>query len=269
MKIFSNDTKFVITALCVATHLAAQGTDSVRQAIPRIIGVYDVRTGEPLPGVQVRDGFSGTYATTSITGTARLDFITFRGLGAFVELRKLGYQPKQLLVTRGDTTPITEVLEPVPMLAPVVTTERYRIDRDAGRWDGFEQRCQSRSVTCYRGEDLEKKQSANIADVILRADGITITPCGRGRTRGAPCGTISMHPTVIPPSYCTPTFFVDGYDWDPRIGPAVDLAPGKPAEGPYTPTNVKAIEVYPPEKSRPLRFQGRDATCGVVVLWTK
>jgi hypothetical protein len=97
------------------------------------------------------------------------------------------------------------VLEPVAMLAPVVTTERYRIDRDAGAWEGFEQRCQSKSVTCIRNEDLEKRPTSNLADFL-----------------NPPC----------------------------------------------TPTNVKAVEVYPPEKPRPLRFQG-DPTCGVVVIWTK
>ncbi len=247
----------------------AQSIDTTHQGIHRIIGVFDAQSGQPLPGVQVRDAFSGTYATTTATGTARLDFVTFRGAGAFVELHKLGYQPKQLLVSRGDTTPITEILEPVPTLAPVVTTERYRIDRDAGHWDGFAQRCQSKSVTCYGPDDLDKKQSANIADVIVRADGITITPCGSGRARGAPCGTVSMHSTMIPPAYCTPTFFVDGFEWDPHAGPAIDLTPGKPAAAPFTPTNVKAIEVYPPEKPRPMRFQGGDSKCGVVVLWTK
>jgi hypothetical protein len=256
-------------AFALASVATAQSIDSTRHAFHRLIGVYDAQSGEPLPGVQVRDAFTGDFATTSSTGTARLDFISFRGIGAFVELRKLGYQPKQLLVARGDTTPITEILDPVPTLAPIVTTERYRIDRDAGRWDGFAERCQSHSVTCYGSSDLEKKQSANIADVIARADGITITPCGAGRVRGAPCGTIAMHSTTIPPAYCTPNIFVDGHEWDARTGPAIDLTPGRPAAAPFTPTNVKAIEVYPPEKPRPMRFQGGDSRCGVVVIWTK
>ena len=48
---------------------------------------------------------------------------------------ELGYQPKQLLVERDAVAPITETLEPVVELAPVITTETYRIDRmrDMGR----------------------------------------------------------------------------------------------------------------------------------------
>ena len=116
----------------------------------------------PLDGVQVLDVFGGKYVLTSPTGTANLAFVTYRGFGAMVELRKLGFQPKQLFVSRADTSPITEVMEPVVELAPVLTTERYRIDLDAGRWEGFEQRCQSKSVTCFRPEDVAKYRGCNV-----------------------------------------------------------------------------------------------------------
>lgn len=40
-------------------------------------------------------------------------------------------------------------------------------------------------------------------------------------------------------------------------------------EAAFTPANVRAIEVYPPEKPRPTRFLGSDENCGAVVMWTK
>ena len=185
----------------------AQTADSSHGPAPRLIGVFDSRTGAPLPDVQDRDVFSGTYAVTTTTGTVRLDYLTFRGAAAFIELRRLGYQLKQIVVNRADTTPITEVMEPVVTLPRVVTTARYRIDRDAGRWDGFD-------------DDVQ------------------------------------------------PTFFVDGFEWNTKMGAPTDLTPGRPAEGPYTPTNVKGVEVYMSERNRPLRFTG-DPTCGAIVIWTK
>jgi hypothetical protein len=252
---------------------AAQTPDSARKPALRIIGVFSSRTGEPVPGVQVRDAFSGSYVVTTATGTARLNFLTFRGAAAVVELRKVGYEAKQLILSRADTTAITELLEPAVTLAPVITTEKYRIDLDAGKWDGFETRCHSKSVTCFRNEDLEKQPVANLADFILRADGVTIGACAGGSGRGgagrnAQCGKIAMKPVVIPPAFCQPTFFVDGFEWNPRMGAPTDLAPHTPPQAPYTPTNVKGVEVYPPERPRPLRFEG-DPTCGVVVIWTK
>jgi len=257
----------------VASTVFSQATDSTRQAPARIIGVFDARSGQPLQGVQVRDAFSGSYVMTTATGTARLDFLTFRGAAAVVELRKLGYEAKQVMVSRADTASITEVLEPAVTLAPVVTTEKYRVDRDGGRWEGFEQRCQSRSVTCFRTDDLERRPTANLADFLIHAEGVTIGACGGGSGRGsagrnAQCGKIAMKPVVIPPAFCEPTFFVDGFEWNSHMGSPADMAPNTPAQAPYTPNNVKAVEVYPPERPRPPRFQG-DPTCGVVVIWTK
>ena len=255
----------------------AQRADSLRPtASPRIIGVYDSRTGDPLPGVEVRDMFNGTYAVMTPTGTAQVGFFAFHGDAGLIELRKLGYAAKQVVVPRTDTMSITEVLDPAVDLAPMVTNETYRIDRDAGRWEGFEQRCRSTDVTCIRNDALDAKPGANLADFLVRADGVTIGACGgsgglgltRGAQRSTQCGKIAMHSTVIPPSYCQPTFFVDGFAWDPHMGPPTDLSPNRPAEGPYTPTNVKGVEVYPPAKPRPLRFQG-DPLCGAVVIWTK
>jgi hypothetical protein len=251
-----------------ASALAAQTPDSARRPAPRIIGVFDAVTGAPLEGVQVHDAFSGAYVVTTATGTARLDFLTFRGAAAFVELRKLGYEPKQMLVSRADTTPITQTMEPLAMLPRVTTTAKYRLERDPGKWDGFEDRCRTGSGTCFRDEDLERQPAATIADFLVRAPGVVIGACGPVRGRMEQCGHIAMKPTVSPPAYCLPTFFVNGMEWNPTTGAPIDLTPGRPAGAPYTPTNVKGVEVYPSERNRPLRFTG-DPTCGAVVIWTK
>jgi hypothetical protein len=262
------------SALLLAGHtIAAQVADSTRRLPPRVIGVFDGQTGSPLAGVQVLDAFSGSYVLTSSSGAARLDFVTFRGIAGFVELRKLGYQPKSVLINKGDTIPITELLEPVAQLAPVVTTEKFRIDRDAGLRDGFETRCQSKSAYCIRPDEIEKHATASLADLLVRADGFTIGSCGGGSgrymaNRNAQCGKIAMRPTTIPPAFCQPPVFIDGFEWDAHPGSAIDLVPGQPAQAPFTPVNVKSIEVYPPGKPRPLRFSG-DPSCGVVVIWTK
>jgi hypothetical protein len=258
----------IVAALIAATASTGRGqvADSTHRAPTRIIGVFDAESGAPLEEVQVRDVFGGAYAVTTATGTARIDFLTFRGAAAIVQLRKVGYEPKQLIVSRGDSTPITETMERLTMLPTVVTTAKYRIERDAGRWAGFEQRCRSKLVTCIRDDELAKQPSANLADVLIHAPGITIGACSKGTGRDGQCGRIAMRSTTIPPSYCKPTIFVDGFEWS--IDSPIDLVPGRSAEAPYTPTNVKAVEVYSSERVRPLRFTG-DPTCGAIVIWTK
>jgi hypothetical protein len=267
----------VIALATITPAAAAQTPPAARDSAPpkpRLIGVYDSRSGDPIPGVVVRDLFAGTSVVTTTSGLARLDFVVFRGQAAVVELQKLGYEPKQVLLSRGDTVPITEVLNPATTLAPVVTTEKYQITRDAGLYEGIGQRCHEKLVTCFDPKTIAQHPVANIADFLIKAVGVTMGGCGGGNgkwmaNRNQLCNSIAMHPTVIPPAYCYPNMFIDGYEWDMKMGAPIDSRPGSAPSGAFTAANVKAIEVYPSEKPRPLRFLGTNETCGAVVIWTK
>jgi hypothetical protein len=78
----------------------------------RILGVFDDSTGAVLSGVEVVDFATGTFATTTPTGTASLAFLP-EGT-ATIELRKTGYASQKLEVTISprDTLPITVLLSP-------------------------------------------------------------------------------------------------------------------------------------------------------------
>ncbi|HEY4129493.1 MAG TPA: hypothetical protein VGM50_02695 [Gemmatimonadaceae bacterium] len=260
----------IALVLSFAARANAQARDSSTIA-PRILGIYDAKTGAPIAGVQVRDGFSGDFAMSTTTGTVLLSFVTFRGVAAVVELKKLGYAPKRLYLDRDDNTPLTEVLEPVPTLAPMVTTEKYRLDRDLGQRDGFDTRCAAKNITCVRDSALVAHPLLNVADFLIQAPGVTIGSCGmapgsgNGR-RSAQCGHVAMHSLISADPYCQPTFYIDGYEWN--SGAPIDLTPGQPAVAPFKPTNIKGIEVYLPEQSRPMRFAG-NPNCGAVVMWTR
>jgi hypothetical protein len=257
-------------AAALASWPACQALSQSHPAPPsaRLLGVFDQATGEPVIGVQVRDEFSGAYALTTVTGTVRLTFLSFRGNAAVVRLMKIGYEPKTVLLAQGDTAALTEVLQRVPMLAPVVTTERYRLDRDEGRWDGFARRCEQRTITCFTDSTLAAKPSSNMADFLIGAPGVTMGACGPDKTRNGQCGLIAMHSATIPPAYCEPSIFVDGFWWNAHATSAIDMTPGTPPAAPFTPANVKGVEVYPSEVPRPLKFEG-DPICGAIVIWTK
>ena len=265
----------MLFALAIPSLVSAQANKVAASGKARLLGIYDSHTGAPVAGVEVRDAFTGTHALTSETGTVSLGFLTYRGDAALVQLRKLGYDPKQIILTLGDTVPITETLDRVVTLAPVVTTEQYRVDRDPGEWEGFERRCHAASITCFRASDMAIHPAENLADLLQHAKGVVIGGCSNDRStssaansRGSQCGKIAMHSTVIPPAYCQPTVFVNGFEWSSQMGNATDLVPGEPPQAPYTPTNVKAVEVYPATGTRPLRFMG-NPMCGAIVIWTK
>jgi hypothetical protein len=77
----------------------------------RLLGVFDEQTGEPLPGADVVDVATGTFATTTVTGTISLRFLP-AGTSALL-VRKTGYLDTKLDVTISprDTVPITLTLK--------------------------------------------------------------------------------------------------------------------------------------------------------------
>ena len=76
---------------------------------PRLIGVFDVLTGEVIEGAEIVDVATGTFMRTSATGTATLAFLS---AGAKeIRIQKAGYEPLMLAVT-ADTSSVTVVLTP-------------------------------------------------------------------------------------------------------------------------------------------------------------
>lgn len=76
----------------------------------RVAGVFDMDTGDPLPGVDVIDTLSATSAKTTATGTVSLVFVPegTRGL----RLHREGYRDTTftLTISPADTMPLTLVL---------------------------------------------------------------------------------------------------------------------------------------------------------------
>ena len=76
----------------------------------RLLGVYDELTGEPIAGAEVADSTSGTFATTTVTGTVSLAFLP-DGISTLL-IRKPGYPELHLpvVISPKDSLPITLVL---------------------------------------------------------------------------------------------------------------------------------------------------------------
>jgi hypothetical protein len=96
-------------------HAARTRADSAAPAYRnRLLGVYDVRTGDPLVGADVIDVGTGTHARTTATGTVGLGYLA-EGANK-VRVHRDGYRDEELEVLIGpaQTLPVMVLLTPAP-----------------------------------------------------------------------------------------------------------------------------------------------------------
>jgi hypothetical protein len=80
----------------------------------RVLGVFDQNTGDVIDGARVIDANTGTYATTSPTGTVSLVFLPEGS--SLVRITRAGYEDLNLSVDIGPTatTPLTLLMKKKP-----------------------------------------------------------------------------------------------------------------------------------------------------------
>jgi outer membrane receptor for ferrienterochelin and colicin len=96
-------------------------------------------------------------------------------------------------------------------------------------------------------EEIEKMGANMLSDVVRSMRGVTLD-CGGGRG----C-SIRM---VRAPMQCPPEYVVDD-NVDNFFGPTVPVR------------DIEAIEVYTGPSEVPGEYAGRNAGCGVIVIWTR
>lgn len=247
---------------------------------PPLLGVYDARSGDPVPGAIVRDTL-GAEAATSADGVVALTYISAIGPYYLIEIRKIGYRPLHLRIRADSLTDRTELLEALPLgsataLPAVVTTGKYNVILDAGLWNGFSARCTVSTVTCFKFDELEAHPSSNLVDFLARAM-MSLPGCGTTMTRGlAPRRVTAPGNRTVDcvkmrgvgaqaAKLCVPTFYVDGFLRGYQETTLDQI------EQSLKPGDVKGIEVYQSGEPVPMRFgdAAGNPGCGSVVIWTK
>jgi hypothetical protein len=204
-------------AVCLLS-APALAQDSARSPAPRVrpgrvVGVYDEATALPIAGAEVRDLSTGLSALTTATGTVSLFFVDTSG--AFIRIRKLGYDPLILPIGNSmrDTTPVTITLAVTGQMLPAVTTTAHKTFTPRGPADsvrrleltGFYDRRLTTGAPSYAfitGEFLEKKNINLLADLKaftgrdicasnLYIDGVHIAPITA--STGMPPGRVARN----------------------------------------------------------------------------
>lgn len=225
----------------VAGQAAAQATLAGR--------VIDDQSGRPMPGVEVLLDGRELRATTDSAGQYLISGLP-AGRRPLV-FRLVGYRPVRTsaLLIRGDTTrlEIRMTAEGVE-LDSIVVTEKPVISMGL---DGFAERKSRGFGIFFDSTELRRRDQLTSADLLGRFASIVI--------QRQPGG----HYAVNTRSNCAMAVRLDGA----LIGGGGFLEP--PDLRSFGVHSLAAIEVYRSPAEVPLEYGGRNATCGLILLWTR
>ena len=218
----------------------------------RIYGtVIDRRTQAPISNVQIVHLGDGRSVTSDSLGLYQFDRLA-GGLVKFM-VRAPRYPATTFVVamTPGEQMERDVELEVVTTSPGAVQAlPEVKIDAPASlgsRFADFEHRRLAGRGQYMSGEEIQKTGASRLQDVVRSFRGVHVE-CGGG----AGC-FIRMSRA---PMRCLPEYIVDERV-DNVFGPAV-AAP-----------DIQALEVYTGPADVPGEFAGRNAGCGLIVIWTK
>jgi hypothetical protein len=223
-----------------------------------IVGtVREWETGQPLAGSNVRLRGADRSVTTDVEGRFVFPDVPY---GVYVvEVDHLGYSTaREAFYLNGGSTANVEValsVEAIEIDPIVVTVDRG--NQIFGDLADFERRMSRGLGIFLTAPELERQGVGPGTPLYVALRGL---PSVRIQTRGLSGYSINLRSAfTLSEGTCEPVLYVDGmrYQLDP------DLGWGEPIGA------IQAIEIYRGAAEVPGEFSGSDASCGVVVVWTK
>lgn len=167
--------------------------------------------------------------------------------------RRIGYAPETLsvVIVDGEARRVDFVLSLVPV---ELQAALVRADPTRGKMGPFNTR-RARGVGTFvtRGE-IEKRQASSVSELLRYIPGVGVIQ----RMAGEP-QPVRMQRSLPTSSQakCSVSMYVDG---QPYANGNVDDFP---------PLSIEGIEVYKSASEIPADFRTRDATCGLIAIWTR
>jgi hypothetical protein len=218
-----------------------------------IEGVVRDSLGRPIDAAQVLLlGSDAIGASSQVRADGKYRISVPAGT-AHLLVRMLGYQAQRPLVevVAGKTTHIDFKLIQAPAIGPEVVVVA---DPTRGKMGAFNRR-KARGVGSFVTRDeIERRKPASMSELLRTLPGVHISqrmagepqPVDMQRSRNS-----SMQST------CVVQLYVDGQAYP--NGNVDDFAP----------LSVEGVEVYRSASEIPADFRSRNATCGVIALWTR
>ena len=247
--------------------ILASGVPSVRCDAQRGSGrlsgaVVDHSTGLPLSGVTVVSLHDGRSLMTDTSGAFHFEKLPV-GIVRFL-IRAPGFPQQGVVVALAVGEAMERRIELDSSTVAAVdaanqaATSGQRAQRlaqvtvvDAAslgpRYANFERRRKTGAGQYLVRDDIEKAGSSNLQDAVRAMRGVQLD-CGGGNG-------CTIHMTRAP-MRCTPEYVVDD-NVDNTFGPDIPVR------------DIEALEVYTGPSDVPGEYAGRNAGCGVIVIWTR
>jgi hypothetical protein len=257
-----NRRQILIPLLGAAAMALASPQGHAQRRDGRLSGsVLDKSTQKPLGGVTVVNLLDGKSTLTDSAGAFRFEKLP-AGIVRFL-FRVEGFPQQGLVVALAqgeamlrtvemDSSKVVAAAPPPPptptsgvqQLALVTVAETPSL---GPRFANFERRRKTGAGQYVVREQIEQMGANVFTDVVRTMRGVTLD-CSGGRG----CG-IRM---VRAPMQCPPEYIVDD-NVDNVFGPNVPIR------------DIEAVEVYTGAADVPGEYAGRNAGCGVIVIWTR
>lgn len=224
--------------------------------------VVDRSNGAPLAGATVVFLGDGRAQTTDSIGAFRFDKLPM-GIARFL-VRAEGFPAGALIVALAPGEVMDRRVEldssaaakaPPPPAAPAASRGQMlapvtvEAERSLGpRYANFERRRRTGGGQYLTREQIERGQFSTLQDIARSLRGVNVECSG-----GAQGCNIRM---VRAPMRCLPEYIIDD-NVDNIFGPTMPVR------------DIEGMEVYTGPADVPGEYAGRNAGCGVIVIWTK
>ncbi|MEP7067261.1 MAG: carboxypeptidase regulatory-like domain-containing protein [Gemmatimonadota bacterium] len=241
--------RVVAAAPAPAAGAPSTGAPAVPKPLGRaqLSGTVVGADGKPLEGAQIYLVGAAVGARADSRGIFHLS-----GLPAgtqTVEVRLLSYSPKRYTVDLSPTreSRLAAVMDAKAQVLGEVTVQ----GKPTHNIPGFDDRAKRGLGTFLDREAIENRQSVLTTDLFRTIPGLTVGFDGTNYV---------VQSSRAVGSRCQVQWYVDGSPYDNSQN---DL------DQSLRPDDIEAIEVYKSASEVPVQFQGRDSSCGTVLVWTK
>jgi hypothetical protein len=218
----------------------------------RILGVFDLQSGDPIEGAEVIDVFAHVTAVTTKTGTVSLAFLPEGG--SMLRIQKIGFKPITQIVeiSPADTVAITLLMEATAQTLPTVVTKDSAQRFVSPGLREFEERRKTGFGRFITEAELRKNDNRSLTNVVRQSGGAV--SC----TRRTPIKCFAVNARAGG-SGCSLDVYYDGV-----------LVNDDNRDLEQIPTSqIGAVELYASTATVPAMYNKTGKGCGVMLLWSR